>query len=232
MTTIPHIRQVKHLPHIEETPVIEIFHTTVPTDNWLDDLPDDDETLLSETEGAGLIVYLHRGNREWFKTSVSKTPLNYLKKSLPTLDYTYFTNAILIRGTSDYPMTEKEAKSLSGMIYESLKTTPIAGFTSYTTISAEDNPHTTLILNNALKEILTLIESYGFDLTQTHTEAQTSEELKTGTELITINGLKVNITTKLKNEHSPEEGLKYVSVKITTAQNEPIIYTSTGFIDS
>ena len=229
MPVTANISQVKNLPNIEDTPVVEVFHNTPKTDSWLDDLPDDDTVALTDIDGAGLIIYLYQGNRAWFKTSVSKTPLSYLKKSLTTTDSTYFRNVILVRGTADYPLTEKEVKTLSGMLYERLKNTSVAGFTSYTTIS-EEKPETQTILSNTLEDLLSLIASYGFDVTEENQETQnsTTTEYATGTQIVDINGVQINITTKLKNEENPSEGLKYVSIKVTDSEGEPLLYTSSG----
>jgi hypothetical protein len=229
MDDINNLIQIKDLERIEETPVIEVYRNPSSEDFWAAGY-DNDAAWNGDIEGTGLIVYLYKGNRSWAKTSVSKTPFSYLKKSLANQS-TYLTNVIVVRGTEDYPLTEKESKNLSALLLDRFKDTSVAGFSSYTTISAE-NDETQTILDNVIADLTTVISGFGYDLNKTENPEPASEinieDLKSGSETVIVNGLKVTVQTKLNDDNDPNQGIAYTSVRVTNSEDVSVLYASTG----
>lgn len=229
METPSSLVQVK-LTHSEETPVVEVFRTPTPGDFWDDDY-DTDAGWNTDSEGSGLILYLYKGNRTWVKTSVSKTPFAFLKKALLTeADSPYLTSVLVVRGTTDYPLTDKEIKNLAGMLNNRFKDTPLASFTSYTTVS-DETPETHRILSNLLNDVVDTVTELGFNTTQTvkpEPEEPLISDVKSGNETVVLNGVRVTVQTKLADENNPERGLGFASVRLTDVTGKTIIYSSTG----
>jgi hypothetical protein len=229
MDTIKNLLQIQNLPNIENTPVIEIFRNPTAEDFWAPKYDADADWNL-DNEGTGLIIYLFKGNRSWAKTSVSKTPFSYLKKNI-LAQSSYLTNVIIVRGTEDYPLAEKESKTLSGLLIERLKNTEVAGFSSYTTVSVESE-ETQNILDNIIADLETIITAFGYDLTKTEIEDNSSglnvEDLKSGTETVVINGLKVTVQTKLNDDNDPTQGIAYTSVRLNNADDVSVLFASSG----
>ncbi len=235
MTFTAALTPVKNLVHLEETPVVEIFKhgedwlANLSDDDWLNSLADDNEVgeQINDVEGAGLIIYVYQGNRAWFRTSVSKTPFAYLKKSLVNLDQAYLKQIFLVRGTSDYPLTEKEIKTLSGMLFERFKDTSVATFTSYTTVYDETD-ETKTILNNALADVVDLFVATGLDVEKRVAPPVEQGEFGTGTETFKVNGVELTVNTHLADDSDPSKGLGFVSVKVVTEAGEQLLYVSSG----
>lgn len=212
----------------EETPVYDIFRTVTP-----DEFFDADPQWFDDNDSYGLIIYLFKGNREWVKTSVSKTPFAFLKKNiLLEAANGYLEGALIIRGTSDFPLTDKEVKTLSGLIINKLRSTKVSAFSSYSTIG-ELNDELELVLNNAVTDFTTIVSTHNWvdiDLTETVVEKIETEpgEVSSGNETVTINGLTLNVVTRLINDNDPTEGVGFVSIRVTDPDGKNLLYASSG----
>lgn len=216
------------LEGVEQTPVYEIFRTVTP-----DEFFDADPQWFDDNDSYGLIIYLFKGNREWIKTSVSKTPFAFVKKNiLLEAASGYLEGALIIRGTSDFPYTDKEIKTLSGLIINKLRSTRVSAFSSYSTIG-EMNDEIELVFNNAVSDFMSIVSKNDWvqlnieEIEPTKVDTEPGE-LVSGNETLTVNGLTLNITTRLINENSPEEGVGFVSVRVTAPDGKNILYTSSG----
>ena len=216
------------LKGVEETPVYDIFRTVTP-----DEFFDADPQWFDDNDSYGLIVYLFKGNREWVKTSVSKTPFSFLKKNiLLEAANGYLEGALIIRGTSDFPFTDKEVKTLSGLIINKLRSTKVSAFSSYSTIG-ELNEELELVLNNAVTDFNTIVSTHNWvdiDLTEITVDkpATVPGEVSSGNETLTINGLTLNIVSRLVNDNAPSEGVGFVSIRVTDPEGKNLLYASSG----
>jgi hypothetical protein len=214
---------------------IEIFKSPTRQDwaNGLDELDLVDYT--ADEDGTGLILFVYKGKRNWIKTSVSKVPFSFLKKTLATMDPAFLDTVLLIRGTSGYPLSDKEVKTLASKINVRLKDTEMHFISSYANTLEEKNATNLAILENALKDIVEVLSYEGYDVAkkvEPDAEPKEVEELQSGVTSVVVNGITLTVQTKLTNENAPEEGLDYVSVRISSPEGKSLIYASTGFLNN
>lgn len=223
------LTRVTNTPNIDETPVVEIF-ASKPSGIFVDVTVEPAQPY--DIDGSGLILYFYEGNRSWVKTSISKTPLTYAKKALlAEVDNEYLKNVVIVRGTPDFPLADKEIKHLSALFSNLVKDTNLTGFSSYTTLTSE-TPELTAILNNVVLDLKNIVEQFGFDITKRVIETDVNdlrvEDLQSGNTELVIHGLRVNMYTKLVNDNNPENGLEYVGVTVTHPDGKKILVTSAG----
>lgn len=205
---------------------VEIHRNPQSTDDFWSEDYDVTQEWPKDVDGAGLIVYVYQSLRTWVKTSVSKTPFAFLKKSLDAQPDT-LTDVFVIKGTPEYPLTEAEMKALSGLLTNRLKDTETTIFTSYTTVPSMSD-RTTKFLTDALNEITSLFVDAGLNVTPQQTTEEEKEQLRTTTETYEHNGVKTTVSVKLKNDNDPTEGVSYVYVRVTDTENNTLITANTG----
>lgn len=204
---------------------IELFRNPSPDDFWSDDYDAGGDWNL-DSEGAGLIVYCYTGKRQWVKTSVSKTPFSFLKKQLDSQPE-YLTHVLVVKGTPEYPLTDSEIKTVSGLLVNRMKNTEVASFSSYTTVGSQ-TPGTMGLLEDAVERLATLLNEFEYDLTVSEPETKTAEELRTFSEVFESNGVITTVQVKLSDDENPDKGVQFVSVKVTDTLNVPLLYANSG----
>lgn len=188
-----------------------------------------------DVEGNGLIIYVYKGKRTWITSSISKVPFSYLKKALnSTIDLTYLEKIYLIRGEKDFPLSDSECKTIATKIHNHLKNTNISSRISYTT-PGQLSESEEKFADNIYLDLIDNFKNDGFDLTEKFENKSTNEpnELKSGNETITTNGLITTIQTRLKDENDPSKGLETISVRVQLEKTqETLLSTSIGLPDN
>lgn len=223
METINNLVKLPLPSHLNE--YIELYRNPSTEDFWLDSY-DSTAGWPQDVEGSGLIIYMYKAKRLWIKNSISKTPFSFLKKSLE-IPNPQLTNVLIIKGTQEYPLTETETKTLSGLLVNRLKNTEVAVFTSYSSV-----PQLTPVKETFLNEIITVtaetLTTQGYDVSVKEPSSPTPNEVRTFTETYETNGTKISVSVKLRNEDLPEEGISYASIRLTDDKGNTIISANTG----
>lgn len=227
--------ELEPLTHSGQGGFIEIFKSPTRQDwaNGLDELDLVDYT--ADEDGTGLILFVYKGKRNWIKTSVSKVPFSFLKKTLATIDPAFLDTVLLIRGTSGYPLSDKEVKTLASKINFRLKDTEMHFISSYANTPEEKDAVSLAILHNALEDIVEVLEYEGYDVSKKVAPAEEPkeiEELQSGVTSVVINGVTVTVQTKLSDENAPEDGLDYISVRVSSSEGKSLVYASTGLLNT
>jgi hypothetical protein len=189
----------------------------------------------TDIEGHGVILYVFKGKRTWVGGSVSKVPFSYLRKALDTtVDFEYLENVFLVRGTDGYPLSEREAKAILSMLNTRFKDTRVSSRVSYTS-AVQLNEEEERVVENIFLDLVEALEATGLNLTKLTPEHVVAEgqTLLSGSGEVTVNGVKLAVQTRLKDENDPTQGLQYFSVRGTIEDTgENVLFTSTGEVST
>lgn len=209
---------------IEEAGLCELF-VTPP------DVDEDDIVHLpwvQDVEGHGLILYVHRGKRDWVSSSVSKTPFAYLQKALnASVDFTYLESVFVFRGVDGYPLSEVELKYVASALNEKLKDTSVSSrLVAYTAPEIKDDTVRTL-LDDAVLDILDAFIFLGLDVTPKSTDDSVHvDEVRSGVTEVKANGLLFTVATKLKDENDREAGLESLSIRVSDSVKKIVSFST------
>lgn len=209
---------------IEESGLCELFITPP-------DVDDDDSVHLpwvQDVEGHGLILYVNRGKRDWVSSSTSKTPFVYLQKALnTTVDFGYLESVFVFRGIDGYPLSEVELKYVASMLNERLKDTSVSSrLVAYTAPEIKDLAVRTM-LDDAVLDILDAFILLGLDVEPKLSETPAAtEETRSGTAEVQVNGLTLTVATKLKDENDREAGLESISIRVSDSVKKIVSFST------
>lgn len=190
---------------------------------WVEDTEVDTEGWVNDVEGSGLVLLFHKSKkRQWVTVSVSKTPFTYVKRGLKTIS-SYVTDMMIVRGEDGFPLTDKEAKTLSGLLVAESGQTVF--LTSYTTIF-DTTPELSETFNKVVNQVIKFGNKQGFFFKEANSDGEPSADFVTGTQVVKVDGLTVTITTELSNPDEPESGLNSISIKCVDRNNNVVLYSN------
>lgn len=218
-------------PRTEVDGFVQIF-TNPPEIDEDDPFADPSIRLFwnEEVEGNGVILYVYKGRRTWVTSSLSKIPFTALKKALTaTVDYDHLEQVYLIRGARDYPLSDTEAKTLLVMLNNRFKDTSVSSRINYAS-APQISEKSQKIIEDAFEDIVEALIASGLDLTKPEAaEPVEGQELFSGIDEVVLNGVRVTVQTKLKNENNPSEGIGFISVKASVdSTGDSLLYSSSG----
>lgn len=222
------MEQITHMVDVTNSIVtaddIEIYSEPNPADFWEEDFVD--PGWNEDVDGTGLVVFVYEGKRSWVKTTISKTPFNYMRKALQPAPPENLKHVYVIRGNMLFPLMDAEIKSLSGLIINRLKDTSLAGFSTYTTVSSLSTKMLTM-LNHVVDNFVSILEEAEYDLT-VHTPNSVEEDIRNGTTVFKGAGYTATVSLMLKDENDPSQGAGFISVRVNDATGGNLLTTTVG----
>jgi hypothetical protein len=213
--------EVKLLPNSQVNPVLEMFIHDARNTN-----PDITDFWNNDTKGWGLIVSLERGGgRVLVELEASETPFAHMDEKLHSSD---FIGALIIRVRNGFFLDETEVKALSGLMQTRLRNNSNVHFFG-PKWGAPLRKETREIFNRIIDDSVVFLNGFGFDVVaEPDVSQQPAVALEEGSEEVTVNGVKVIVTTRLKDKNNPEAGYGYISVEVSDEEGNNLLTASTG----